>query len=75
MDKTENLRNYILQHNPVKGSKTFSLVGIEEKLNIPKGLLDHFRAGRRGLGDHEEKVISFFKSIWFNENQDYGQFL
>lgn len=75
MNNTENLRAFLSYHQPVKGSKTFSIRGIEEKLNLPTKTIDHFIAGRRGLGDFEKAVEDFFKRIGYNENESYSQFL
>lgn len=75
MNNTENLRDFLLFHQPVKGSKTFSIRGIEEKLNLPTKTIDHFIAGRRGLGDFEKAVETFFKGIGYNEHECYSQIL
>jgi hypothetical protein len=70
-----NLRAFLVSHQPKKGSKTFSIRGIEEKLNLPAKTLDHFISGRRGLGDFENVVETFFKDLGYNENVLYEQFL
>ncbi len=70
-----NLRAFLVSHQPKKGSKTFSIRGIEEKLNLPSKTLDHFIAGRRGLGDFENVVEAFFSGLGYNENVSYEQFL
>ena len=72
---SENLRAFLMFHQPKKGSKTFSIRGIEGKLNLPPKTLDHFIAGRRGLGDFENAVGTFLKELGYNENVSYEQFL
>lgn len=75
MNNVDNFRVFLAYHQPKKGSKTFSIRGIEEKLNIPAKTLDHFIAGRRGLGDFEDVVEKFFKDLGYNDNVSYEQFL
>lgn len=75
MNKIDNLKAFLVFHQPKKGSKTFSIRGIEEKLNLPAKTLDHFIAGRRGLGDFENVVETFFKDLGYNEKVSYEQFL
>ena len=75
MTSTDNLRTFLVFHQPNKGSKTFSIRGIEEKLNLPAKTLDHYIAGRRRLGDFENVVETFFKDLGYNENVSYEQFL
>ena len=75
MSTSNNLRAFLVFHQPNKGSKTFSIRGIEEKLNLPAKTIDHFIAGRRGLGDFENVVETFFKGIGYNENECYSQIL
>ena len=75
MTNVENFRAFLVHHQPKKGSKTFSIRGIEEKLNIPTKVLDHFINGRQGLGDNYVKVETFFKDLGYNENVSYEQFL
>ena len=70
-----NLQAFLRLHQPKKGSKTSSIRGIEEKLNLPVKTLDHFIAGRRGLGDFENVVEIFFKDLGYNENTSYEQIL
>lgn len=70
-----NLRAFLMFHQLKKGSKTFSIRGIEEKLNLPTKTLDHFIVGRRGLGAFEKAVETFFKNLGYNENVSYEQFL
>lgn len=70
-----NLRAFLVYHQPTKGSKTFSVRGVEEKLNLPKKALDHFINGRQGLGDNYEKVENFFKDLGYKEETEYSQFL
>lgn len=72
---SNNLRTFLRSHQPKGGSKTFSIRGIEEKLNLPAKTLDHFIAGRRGLGDFEKTVESFFQSLGYNPEQEYAQIL
>jgi hypothetical protein len=75
MTNLENLRAFLVSHQPKKGSKTFTVRGIEEKLNLPTKTLDHFIAARRGLGDFEAIVESFFANLGYDENTEYGQIL
>lgn len=75
MPNIDNLQAFLRFHQPKKGSKTFSVRGIEEKLNLPAKTLDHFISGRRGLGDFESAVETFFKELGYNENVSYEQFL
>lgn len=74
-ENIDNLRAFLNWHQPKNGSKTFSIRGIEEKLNLPTKTIDHFIAGRRSLGDFEQKVTDFFKSVGYNENSTYKQIL
>jgi len=73
MPNIDNLRAFLVSHQPTKGSKTFSIRGIEEKLNLSPKTLDHFIAGRRSLGDNYEKVESFFKDLGYREEIEYNQ--
>ncbi len=73
MTNVENLRAFLVSHQPTKGSKTFSIRGIEEKLNLPAKSLDHFINGRQGLGDNYEKVKTFFKDLGYREEIEYNQ--
>ena len=66
-----NLRSYLLSHQPNGGSKTFNLKGIEEKLGIPSKTIEHFIRGRRTLSGHDDKVVQFFKTLGYDENQQY----
>ena len=75
MNNSNNFRAFLVFHQPKKGSKTFSIRGIEEKLNLPTKTLDHFISSRRGLGDFENVVESFFTNLGYNENISYEQFL
>lgn len=83
----QNFRDYLRFHNPPskigepKKAKTFSLSGIESKLNLPSKLLDNFVSDRtfRGkeftLGDYEGIVLAFFEGLGYNDNVNYNQFL
>jgi hypothetical protein len=73
MNRFKNLRAFLVYHQPTKGSKTFSIRGIEEKLNLPAKSLDHFINSRQGLGDNYEKVESFFKDLGYREEIEYNQ--
>ena len=75
MNSIDNFRTFLVFHQPKKGSKTFSIRGIEEKLNLPTKTLDHYIAGRRSLGDFENIVETFFKDLGYNEEVSYEQFL
>ena len=75
MNSVDNFRAFLVFHQPKKGSKTFSVRGIEEKLNIPTKVLDHYINGRQSLGDNYEKVEKFFKGLGYNEDMSYEQFL
>jgi hypothetical protein len=75
MTNVENFRAFLVSHQPTKGSKTFSIRGIEEKLNLSPKTLDHFIAGRRSLGDNFGKVETFFKDLGYKEELEYSQFI
>lgn len=75
MQNNNNLRAYLQSENPRKGAKTFSVKGIESKLNLPAKTLDNFINYGRGLGDFEKTVQDFFTRLGYNENINYDNFL
>jgi hypothetical protein len=75
MPNINNLRAFLVSHQLKKGLKTFSIRGVEKKLNLPLKTLDHFIAGRRSLGDNFGKVETFFKDLGYKEELEYSQFI
>jgi hypothetical protein len=65
----KNFRAFLTKQQ--KDEPTFSLSGIEEKLELPSLLLQHFLKGRKDLGEHRDKVIEFFSSIGYDDNVVY----
>jgi len=69
MPNINNFRAFLTRQQ--KDEPTFSLSGIEEKLELPDLLLQHFLKGRKDLGDYTDKVIDFFSSIGYNDSEAY----
>jgi len=69
MPNTENFRAFLAKQQ--KDEPTFSLSGIEEKLDLPELLLQHFVKGRKDLGEYAHKIIDFFSSIGYDDNVAY----
>lgn len=69
MANIKNFRAFLAKQQ--KDEPTFSLSGIEEKLELPTLLLQHFLKGRKDLGEYADKVIEFFSSIGYDDNVAY----
>ncbi|GAB3512498.1 hypothetical protein [Emticicia fontis] len=69
MANIKNFRAFLAKQQ--KDEPTFSLSGIEEKLELPTLLLQHFIKGRKDLGEYADKVIDFFGSIGYDDNVVY----
>ncbi|RYU92608.1 hypothetical protein [Emticicia agri] len=69
MPNLKNFRSFLTKQQ--KDEPTFSLSGIEEKLELPTLLLQHFIKGRKDLGEYSDKVIEFFSSIGYDDNVAY----
>lgn len=62
----DNLRAYLNQYR-----EALKLSGIERELNMPAKTLEHFVHGRRGLGDHEPRVVEYLTRLGYNPEQYY----
>ena len=69
MPNVKNFRAFLTKQQ--QDEPTFSLSGIEEKLELPTLLLQHFLKGRKDLGEYTGKVIEFFSSIGYDDNVAY----
>jgi hypothetical protein len=69
MANINNFRAFLAKQQ--EDEPTFSLSGIEEKLELPTLLLQHFLKGRKDLGEHTDTVIDFFSSIGYDDNVSY----
>ncbi|MBA4853087.1 hypothetical protein [Emticicia sp. BO119] len=69
MPNINNFRVFLAKQQ--KDEPTFSLSGIEEKLELPSLLLQHFIKGRKDLGEYSDKVIEFFTSIGYDDSVAY----
>ena len=87
MDNEDNFLMYLRSLNPpvqkdefgqkVKTFQILNVSAIEQYLELPNRLIYNFIQGEkyRSLGVHREKVVTFFTTVGYNEQQSYSQFL
>lgn len=73
MQIEDNFLEYLRQNE-----KCFSISYINDvELNLPSKRLTRFIKQQKyyeTLGDYEDKVRAYFKTLGFNQNQNYSQF-